>query len=72
MGAAPRYAGSSDGWTFRRREGEKSLSIEAGRMRPKDAVISTCDDGGLDVEASEKGGGSCGNSEVRQQMRLVA
>ena len=63
MGAAPRYAGRRDGWTFTLRDGRKRVNSELGRIRPKEAVTSKWPEGGsydgsTGVPEGRKGGGA--------------
>lgn len=70
IGAAPRYAGSNDGWTFRRRCGWKVSRRDFRRMRPKEAVIRTWSGGEWPSEGAVKGaGGLIVNEFSSEQMR---
>jgi len=61
IGAGPRNAGSRLGWTFNRWVSGKRRRIDAGRIRPKEAVMRRCEEF-WKLELSEygvKGGGGC-------------
>jgi len=57
MGAEPRYAGRSEGWTFNLLPREKESNKDGERIRPKEAVTTTWFGGG--DPAAEKGCGAC-------------